>query len=117
MVFGNRGFSVALLAIGTIIFCWVLLLAMSAPSGAQSGGGSTGGTTRASDNDDRNQNRRVIIIEEPTVEEQTVIIRTIPRKGLPPTGGLPVYVMVGGSVLTGAGLLAGRLVTQRGRQR
>jgi hypothetical protein len=99
------------------------------PTFAQIGGGTTDFTTRAQnddaiqsqyDDDDRqyddddNNNRKNRVI---TVEEQTVIIRTIPAKPLPPTGGLQVYVMVGVSILVGAGLLAGRLAARRGRHR
>ena len=62
------------------------------------------------DNGDDDKRDRVV------VEEQTVIIRTIPRKPLPPTGGLPVYFMVAGSILAGASLLGVRIAKQRGRQ-
>ena len=96
------------------------------PTFAQIGGGTTGFTIRAQNDDaiqsqydddnrqydDDNRRNRVI-----TVMEQTVIVRTIPAKPLPPTGGLQVYVMVGASILVGAGLLAGRLAARRGRQR
>ena len=88
------------------------------PTFAQIGGGTTDFTIRAQNDDDNrqydddNRKNRVII-----VEEQTVIIRTIPAKPLPPTGGLQVYVMVGVSILVGAGLLAGRLAARRGRHR
>src|SRR5215210_2056198 len=34
-----------------------------------------------------------------------VIKRTVPKKPLPPTGGLPVYVMVTGSIVAGTSLL------------
>ena len=127
MVFGERESGVVLMAVGVAVFCWVLLMAMSAePSGAQTGG-TTGVTTRAQNDDDKQiqyddkqiqydddiiRKNRVTI-----VEEQTVITRTIPDRPLPPTGGLPVYVMVGGSVLSGAGLLALRFATQRGHHR
>jgi hypothetical protein len=104
------------------------------PTFAQIGGGTTDFTNRAQnddaiqsqyddddrqDDDDNNRqydddNRKNRVI---TVEEQTVIIRTIPAKPLPPTGGLQVYVMVGVSILVGAGLLAGRLAARRGRHR
>jgi hypothetical protein len=87
------------------------------PTFAQIGGGTTDFTIRAQNDDDNrqyddDQNNRVI-----TVMEQTVIIRTIPAKPLPPTGGLQVYVMVGVSILVGAGILAGRLAARRGRHR
>ncbi len=47
-------------------------------------------------------------------QKNKVIPRTIPKKPLPPTGGLPVYVMVTGSVLTGTCLLGLGLVVRRG---
>lgn len=50
----------------------------------------------------------------PSTPENSVIRRTIPKKPLPPTGGLPVYVMVSGSVLAGAGLLGLGIVVRRG---
>ena len=46
--------------------------------------------------------------------ENSVIRRTVPNKPLPPTGGLPVYVMVTGSILTGTCLLGLGLVVRRG---
>jgi hypothetical protein len=149
VVFGRSELSVVLLAVGVTVFCWVLLLAMSAePTGAQTGG-TTGETIRVqNDNNNRqyddnnnrkfgdknnrkfddnnnrqydeynrtvtrnNQENRDI-----TVEEQTVITSTIPGRPLPPTGGFLVYVMVAGSILAGAGLLALRFATQRGHHR
>ena len=123
----------ALLAVGVTVFCWVLLLAMSAePTGAQTGG-TTGETIRVQNDknnrqyDDKNNrqydeyNRTVIRNNQEsrdiTVEEQTVITSTIPGRPLPPTGGFLVYVMVAGSILAGAGLLALRFATQRGHHR
>lgn len=45
------------------------------------------------------------------------VIINVPEKPLPPTGGLPVSLMVGGFILAGAGLLAWSFAAQRGRQR
>jgi len=52
-----------------------------------------------------------------TREPANVIRKTIPKKPLPPTGGLPVSTVVAGLVLTGAGLLALGLGVRRGRRR
>ncbi len=54
-----------------------------------------------------------VIIREPT---RPAIIN-IPRKPLPPTGGLPVYGMVAGSILAGAGLLGLGIGIRRERRR
>jgi len=133
VVFGKRELSVVLVAVGVTVFCWVLLLAMSAePTGAQTGG-TTGETIRVQNDKNNRQydgknnrqydeyNRTVIRNNQEnrdiTVEEQTVITSTIPGRPLPPTGGFLVYVMVAGSILAGAGLLALRFATQRGHHR
>jgi hypothetical protein len=47
-------------------------------------------------------------------QKNKVIPKTTPRRPLPPTGGLPVHVIVGSLVLTGAGLLGACLVMRRG---
>ncbi|MBA3473109.1 MAG: hypothetical protein H0T57_07745 [Rubrobacter sp.] len=49
--------------------------------------------------------------------KRDVIRGTIPKKPLPPTGGLPVYVMVTGSILAGTGLLGLGIVIRRGSRR
>ena len=46
-----------------------------------------------------------------------VIKRTVPKKPLPPTGGVPVYVMVTGSILAGTSLLGLGIVIRRGPRR
>jgi len=43
-----------------------------------------------------------------------IIKRTVPKKRLPPTGGLPVYVTVTGSILAGTSLLGLGIVIRRG---
>lgn len=68
-------------------------------TGTTTGGETTGGSISAR-----------------STPENGVIRRTIPKKPLPPTGGLPVYVMVAGSVLAGTGLLGLGFVIRRGRR-
>jgi hypothetical protein len=45
--------------------------------------------------------------------KRNVIKSTIPKKRLPPTGGVPAYVMVTGSLLAGTSLLALGIVVRR----
>lgn len=46
-----------------------------------------------------------------------VIAKTIPKKKLPPTGGIPAYVITTGAILTGVGLLGlGFVIWQRPRR-
>ena len=48
--------------------------------------------------------------------ESKVIPKTIPKKRLPPTGGIPAYAIVTGAIVTGVGLLGvGFVVRQRPR--
>jgi hypothetical protein len=52
VIFGNRGFSAALLAGVVIVYCWVLLLAISVdPTGAQTGGTIGGASVNQSNED------------------------------------------------------------------
>ncbi len=53
----------------------------------------------------------------PKREPTDVVLETIPNKPLPPTGGLPISVVVAGFILTGAGLVALGLGMRRGRRR
>jgi hypothetical protein len=55
------------------------------------------------------------IIDKPVNREPTVI--NIPNKPLPPTGGFPVYGMIAGSILAGAGLLGLGISVRRGQRR
>ena len=59
--------------------------------------------------------REELIIDKPNNREPTVI--NIPNKPLPPTGGLPVYGMIAGSILAGAGLLGLGVGIRRGQRR
>jgi hypothetical protein len=60
-----------------------------------------------------------VIIEEPTTQggSKKKPIVNIPKKPLPPTGGLPVYGTVAGFVLVGAGLLGLGVGIRRGQRR
>ena len=46
--------------------------------------------------------------------KNNVIRKTVPKKRLPPTGGLPAYSLVTGSVLAGACLLGLGIAVRRG---
>jgi hypothetical protein len=49
--------------------------------------------------------------------EEKVIPKTIPKKRLPPTGGIPAHAIMTGAILTGVGLLGvGLVVRQRPRR-
>ena len=65
------------------------------------------------------QNRTIRDRDDSPRRERTREVINVPRRLLPPSGGasLPVYGVVGGFVLTGAGLLALGLVIRRGSQR
>jgi hypothetical protein len=56
-----------------------------------------------------------VTVNEPNNPEPTII--NIPNKPLPPTGGLPVYGMVAGSIIAGAGLLGLGIGIRRGQRR
>lgn len=120
MVVGRREFSVIVLAVTALLFYLVLL--STVPSSAQTGDGTT----------DVDQNITIDDIEEITVDEITeqedkdlqedIIAReptviNIPRKPLPPTGGLPVYATVAGFILAGTGLLTLGVGIRRGQRR
>ena len=71
---------------------------------AGTGGGTTAGTTAETTGGTAHVSKKVII-------------RTIPRKPLPPTGGLPASVLVAGFVLTGVSLFGPALAVRRGHRR
>ena len=79
----------------------------------------SGGSTDRDDTTTGEQSIRQATTPTPSREQTGGVIRqTIPKKPLPPTGGLPVYAMVGGSILVGAGLLGiGFVVCGGPRQR
>ena len=139
MVLGRRELSAAFLAVAAIVVYMVLL--STTPSGAQINGTTlpTNGITTTppppvdnfiTDEFDENINITEQIDEniddqigvtvrdpvnqtpKPRKEPSNVV--NVPNRPLPPSGGLPVYAMVAGSVLTGAGLLALGLVIRRG---
>ncbi len=126
MVLGRRELSAILLAAAAIVFYLVLLSA--APSGAQTDGDTTNGDQITDEIEaDLDIEDDVTIEEDVDIEEdepppprkkpRTQEIINIPDKPLPPTGGLPVYATVAGSVLTGAGLLALGFAIRRGARR
>lgn len=118
MLLGRKELSAILLAIGAILFYLVLLSAT--PSRAQTGGGTTDNLFTIQED---------VTIEEEIDEEADVVARAesrprrertiinIPRKPLPPSGGLPVYLTVAGFVLTGGGLLTLGFMIRRGSRR
>ncbi len=50
-------------------------------------------------------------------QRRNVMPGSVPRRPLPPTGGVPVSLIVAGFVLAGTSLLAASLVVRRGRRR
>ena len=110
-----------LLAIIALVFYLVLL--STVPSTAQTGGDTTDGDQNITiDEEITVQEDEEITVQENenlqediNTREPTVI--NIPRKPLPPTGGLPVYVTVAGFVLVGAGLLGLGVGIRRGQRR
>ncbi len=126
---GKRELSVILLVFGVIISVYMALLA--GPISAQNGDNdvTNGNLTVVEDviiddqfiedeitvfEDDDNL-REDVIIDKPNNREPTVI--NIPNKPLPPTGGFPVYGMIAGSILAGAGLLGLGIGVRRGQRR
>jgi hypothetical protein len=113
VIVGRRELSAILLAILALVFYLVLL--STVPSGAETGGDTTDG------------DQSIIIDDEFTVQEDENLqgdvrdreptITNIPRKPLPPTGGLPVYVTVAVSILAGTGLLGLGVGIRRGQRR
>jgi hypothetical protein len=103
---GKKELSAVLLVFGGIFCIYMALLAT--PISAQ-------------DIDDDTTGNQVVTVREETFDEllprrePTVI--NIPRKPLPPTGGLPVYGMVAGSILAGASLLGLGIGIRRERRR
>jgi hypothetical protein len=128
VVVGRRELSAILLAVIALVFYLVLLSTM--PSSAQTGGDTTNdGQSTITDDITIDEQITVqededlqedLIIDEPTTPERSQRkprIVNIPNKPLPPTGGLPVYIMVGSFVLVGAGLLGLGVSIRRGPRR
>lgn len=135
MTLGRKEISVLLLAVGALLFFMVFMLSVS--SDAQTGGGSTGavttGASRQATPAQNNQQNQGAQAKSSGAQAQAgngasaqssrdrqrrnVVRDTVPRRPLPPTGGLPVSVTVGGFVLTGASLLGVGLVIRRGPRR
>lgn len=123
MTLGRKEISVLLLAVGTLLFFMVFMLSMS--SEAQTGGGSTGAgqsvsqpqSTPAQSPGAAASAGQGGASAKSGRQKDKVIAKTVPKRPLPPTGGLPVYAMVAGFLLTGTGLLGAGLVVRRGRRR
>ena len=77
-------------------------------------GSGGGGTTQTNQS---NQGGVTAIANPPGKPQRERSIINVPNRPLPPSGGLPVYGVVTGFVLTGAGLLALGLVIWRGSRR
>ena len=123
MAIGKRELSAILLVFGAVFSVYMALLA--GPISAQNANNDTtnGDQTIIEDqfideeitvqeDEDRQEE---VIIDKPRRREPTVI--NIPNKPLPPTGGLPVYGMVAGSILAGASLLGLGVGIRRGQRR
>lgn len=129
MAVGKRELSAVLLVFGVVISVYMALLA--SPISAQNGDNdvTNGDLTVIEDViiddqfiedeitviEDDEDLREEVIIDKPSNREPTVI--NIPNKPLPPTGGFPVYGMIAGSILAGAGLLGLGIGVGRGRRR
>jgi hypothetical protein len=123
MAIGKRELSAILLVFGVIISVYMALLA--GPISAQDVDNDTtnGAQTIIEDQfldeqitvQEDEDRREEVIIDKPRRREPTVI--NIPNKPLPPTGGLPVYGMVAGSILAGASLLGLGIGIRRGQRR
>ncbi len=139
MVLGRRELSAAFLAVAAIVVYMVLL--STTPSGAQDNPPlPTNGLTTdqppppvdnfTTDVFDENVNitdQVGVTIQDPVTpaptnqvpkpprKEPTNVVN-VPNRPLPPSGGLPVYGVVGGFVLAGAGLLALGVVIRRRTQ-
>lgn len=81
--------------------------------GNNNGNGTTSGNnnqnrTQYDNNNNNNQNGNQTTPDQnpPNQQPRTQQVINVPNKPLPPSGGLPVYSVVAGFVLTGAGLLA-----------
>jgi hypothetical protein len=127
VVVGRRELSAILLAAVALVFYLALL--STTPSGAQTGGDTTDSDEITIDEEfiiddevtvqEDEDLQEDVIIEEPTTRERSKKkpIVNIPKKPLPPTGGLPVYGTVAGFVLVGAGLLGLGVGIRRGQRR
>ena len=111
MVLGRKELSAILLALGAIVFYLILLSAT--PSGAQTGGATTN-INIITNQTPSNQGGVTAIANPPRRPQREKSIINIPKKPLPPSGGLPVYGVVASSVLAGVGLLALGLLIRRG---
>jgi hypothetical protein len=111
VVLSRREVSAILLAIAAIVLYLVLL--STTPSGAQTGNQPTTQPTTSNPANPSNQGGVIAIANSSQRPRKERSIINIPKKPLPPSGGLPVYGVVTGFVFAGAGLLALGLVIWR----
>ena len=119
MTLGRREISALLLAVGALLFYVVFLL--SGQSGAQTIQGSrvvvdNNGVTIIDNGITTFDNNIQVTQNQIPIKKQPTVVN-VPKKKLPPSGGLPVYGAVACFVLTGAGLLALGYGVRRGRRR
>jgi hypothetical protein len=114
VVLGRRELSAILLAIAAIVFYLILL--STTPSGAQTGGITTS-ITISNVTNQSNQGGVTASVNPSQKPQRERSIINIPRKPLPPSGGLPVVATVASFVLTGTALLALGIVIRRGSRR
>ena len=118
MVLGRREISAILLAVGALLFYVVLLSAQSVaqPIVVQNGGTTiVDNVVTTFDNNIQFPQNQIPI--QPPIKKQPTNIVNVPKKKLPPSGGLPVYGVVASFILAGAGLLALGYGVRRGRRR
>jgi hypothetical protein len=82
----------------------------STPSASQNQGGATTGQSASSPSSAQAGGATA---QSGRQQKSKVVPNTIPRRPLPPTGGLPVYVQVTGFILAGTALLGLALVIRR----
>jgi hypothetical protein len=118
LVLGRREISAILLALGALLFYFLLL--SSSASEAQLNFGTTDNVIIDETIDefiDEEITEDVIIDvdREPRKKQPTII--NVPKKPLPPSGGPPMYGVVASFILAGTGLLALGIGIRRGLRR
>ncbi len=118
MVLGRRELSAIVLAVGALLFYFLLL--SSGPSEAQLNVGTTNNVIIDETIDefiDEEITENIIIDQNQTPIRKQPTIINIPKKPLPPSGGPPLYGVVASFILAGTGLLALGIGIRRGLRR